>query len=273
VATGKPIGARMVHTNGLERAQFNAQGTRLFTRAKDNLAWDAGTGEPAPFPVSGPDAVEDFYVSQKAEVALAGGRIWEWAEDRSRSGVRAAAGRPSSSPQAAPVGEPLVDASLLAWASFSPDGDRVLTASRDRTARIWDTVTGKPVTPLLSHDRAVGRCEFSPDGRRVLTMSEDHLTRVWDAGTGRPVTPPIGHAAYGNASAFSGSGRYLLTIHPEFLVCVWDLREGPPPVSLRPIRVACASSSTLGRTHILTGKSHRLTWSPPRARPVTCCWP
>ena len=125
------------------------------------------------------------------------------------------------------------------WATFSPNGDRLLTASRDRTARIWDTATGKPLTLPLPHDQVVRRGGFSPDGRRVATVSEDNLTRVWDADTGQPLTPAISHTAYADVSAFSGSGRYFLTVHPEFLACVWDLhQERSPPVLLKPLREA-----------------------------------
>ena len=37
-------------------------------------------------------------------------------------------------------------------AAFSPDGKRIVTASRDKTARLWDTETGKPIgEPLKGH--------------------------------------------------------------------------------------------------------------------------
>jgi WD40 repeat protein len=36
-------------------------------------------------------------------------------------------------------------------AAFSPDGKRIITASADRTARLWDAATGKPIgEPLTS---------------------------------------------------------------------------------------------------------------------------
>ena len=250
VATGKPLGAYMVHTNLLGRAQFSADGTRLLTCDTNDfgfLAWDTGTGEPAPFPVSGPEALTSFYFSPKANVALIGGRIWKWTYDGSGFAVADAASS-GSRLQTASIGEPLVEPRLLMWATFSPNGDRLLTASRDRAARIWDTATGKPVTPLLPHDQAVCRCEFSPDGRRVATVSEDNLTHVWDADTGQPLTPPISHAASADVSAFSGSGRYFLTVHPEFLACVWDLhQERPPPVLLKPLSGARADVASRGR--------------------------
>ena len=247
--TGKPIGTHMVHTNLLGRAQFSADGTRLLTCDTNDfgyLGWDTSTGEPAPFPVSGPEPLSTFYFSQQANVALIGGRIWKWAGDPSGLGVAAAASS-ASRLQTAPISEPLVEPGLLMWATFSPNSDRLLTASRDRTARIWDTATAKLLTLPLSHDQAVCRGEFSLDGRRVATVSEDNLTRVWDADTGQPLTPPISHAASADVSAFSGSGRYFLTVHPEFLACVWDLhQERSPPVSLKPLRWAPADVASRG---------------------------
>jgi WD40 repeat protein len=56
-------------------------------------------------------------------------------------------------------------------AVFSPDGKRVLTASRDKTARLWDAATGKQMGPDMKHENAVYSAVFSPDGKRVLTAS------------------------------------------------------------------------------------------------------
>jgi hypothetical protein len=72
--------------------------------------------------------------------------------------------------------------------AFSPDSTRVVTASDDKTARVWDATTGTPVTAPLEHQGAVWAAAFSPDGARVVTASDDKTARVWNATTGKPVT-------------------------------------------------------------------------------------
>ena len=74
--------------------------------------------------------------------------------------------------------------------AFSPDGKTVLTGSDDRTARLWDAATGRPLGLTLTHQGEVVAVAFSPDGKTVLTGSMDKTARLWDAATGRPLGLP-----------------------------------------------------------------------------------
>jgi hypothetical protein len=65
-------------------------------------------------------------------------------------------------------------------AVFSPDGRLVVTASKDRTARLWDARTGKSIGEPMVHENWVVSAQFSPDGKHVLTASEDGTARLWD---------------------------------------------------------------------------------------------
>ena len=66
-------------------------------------------------------------------------------------------------------------------AAFSPDGTRIVTASWDKTARIWDAATAKEIAVLRGHENSVNSAAFSPDGSRIVTASWDETARIWDA--------------------------------------------------------------------------------------------
>jgi WD40 repeat protein len=67
--------------------------------------------------------------------------------------------------------------------AFSPDGTTVITGSYDRTARLWDVSTGRPIGQPLTHQDAVSAVAFSPDGTTVITGSRDGTARFWDVAT------------------------------------------------------------------------------------------
>jgi WD40 domain-containing protein len=56
----------------------------------------------------------------------------------------------------------------------------VVTASYDKTARIWDAESGKEIAVLKGHDLIVYTAAFSGDSKRVVTASMDRTARIWD---------------------------------------------------------------------------------------------
>jgi len=64
--------------------------------------------------------------------------------------------------------------------AFSPDGRRLATASRDKTARLWDPATGEHLRTLTGYTGKVSGVAFSPDGRLLATASLDKTARLWN---------------------------------------------------------------------------------------------
>jgi TPR repeat protein len=115
---------------------------------------------------------------------------------------------------------------LVLSAEFSPDGRRVVTASDDGTARIWDVATGRELIRLDGHTAQVEGAVFSPDGRRIVTGSYDYTARVWDAMTGRQLTRLSGHTAVVSWAGFSPDGRRIVTSSFDKTARIWDAETG-----------------------------------------------
>lgn len=64
-------------------------------------------------------------------------------------------------------------------AAFGPDGQRIVTSSRDGVAAVWQADGGGEPVVLKGHEGVVWSAAFSPDGRRVVTASSDGTARVW----------------------------------------------------------------------------------------------
>jgi len=71
-------------------------------------------------------------------------------------------------------------------AAAAPKGPfRLASASRDRTARLWDEATGRTAVVLKGHKASVRAVAFSPvDARVALTASDDKTLKWWDTTTG-----------------------------------------------------------------------------------------
>ena len=127
-----------------------------------------------------------------------------------------------------PVSSALEHQAEVWSAAFSPDGTRVVTASGDNTARVWDAATGKPVSCALEHQAEVEGAAFSPDGTRVVTASGDNTAQLWDVildagnarrlGSYRRAQPVlcqhrIGGTLERNTNEFDCARIPLLTLH------------------------------------------------------------
>lgn len=112
-------------------------------------------------------------------------------------------------------------------AQFSPDGQLILTASEDGTARLWLTPSGSTAAMLSGHRRAVTCGAFSPDGKSVVTGSDDHTARLWHI-SGEVQAVLRGHQKGLTSVSFSPDGKTVLTTSLDKTARLWRRGDGKP---------------------------------------------
>jgi WD40 repeat protein len=110
---------------------------------------------------------------------------------------------------------------------FNPDGKKVLTASWDKTAKLWDVQTGKLLQSFEGHKGFVHSAVFSPDGSRVVTSSEDGTARVWRIdGQNKTSIALRGHTGPVESAVFSADGSRIATSSADQTTRVWSFGRG-----------------------------------------------
>jgi WD40 repeat protein/tRNA A-37 threonylcarbamoyl transferase component Bud32 len=99
-------------------------------------------------------------------------------------------------------------------ADFSPDGRFVaagLGVYPDGRVEVREAATGKLVTMLTGHQKAVVSAAFSPDSTKVVTASVDETARIHEAATGKLLFELKGHTTGVMSARFSPNGKQVLT--------------------------------------------------------------
>ena len=209
--SGKVL-ATLIHANGLASAAFSPDGSYVVTASADNTAkiWDTvditerhmlsahlAAVNAIAFSRSGKEVVKDNddFTSKVLDTA-AGIRITFAANDTFMSVV------------------------------YSPDENKIITASKDNNSQLWDLATGKLLRIFSGHSDIVNYAAFSPDSKWVLTASRDKTARIWNVATGKCLHALEGHFDELNSAAFSTDGKFVLTASKDKTARLWETATG-----------------------------------------------
>jgi WD40 repeat protein len=209
--TGERIATLMGHQSAVNRILFHPEDDFILTLSQDNTArlWNfegiqqsvlshSYSVENAAFNPEG-----DLLVTTTARDYSA--HLWDWATNRKLSVLSGHEG-------------------AIRAIDFSPRSasDRyIVTASNDKTARVWD-VSNQFSTVLSQHQNEVVESVYSPDGQYILTASVDDTARLWSA-AGQPLLELEGHENDVLSAAYSPNGRLIATASKDKTVRLWNL--------------------------------------------------
>ena len=134
-------------------------------------------------------------------------------------------------PHLLPIGAELMrfetlDSEWIVSAVFSSDETKVLAASHDGTARIWDVQTGEQKMRFEGHTNWVGCAEYSADESRVLTASFDGTARLWNTESGEEIYCFPSDEGPVTSACFSADDQLIATASRDCLLRVWDSQTG-----------------------------------------------
>jgi len=110
--------------------------------------------------------------------------------------------------------------------TYSANSTRLLTASQDRTARMWEALSGMCIREFRGHTDTVQSAFFSGDSRLAVTASLDRTARIWETKTGDCLRTLSGHAGSVLFALFSADGSFVATGARDGCVRTFDTKTG-----------------------------------------------
>lgn len=172
--------------------------------------------------------------------------------------------------------------------TLSQDGQYALTASWDKTMRLWDLSTGQTVCKFVGHTGDVLSVSFSPDNRLIVSGSRDKTIKVWNT-RGECKGDLVAQPGRGNAAALAGHTEWVSAVrfspdaaNPQVvsagwdkMVKVWDFKTATPQlqvnhlghagfvntVAISPDGTLCASAGKDGVVMLWDLNKHRHLYS------------
>ncbi len=108
--------------------------------------------------------------------------------------------------------------------ALTPDGQHVVSASSDRTLKVWNLESGVCKCTLTDHSRWVSAVTITPDGDRAISGSWDRTLKIWNLRTGALERTLSGHEGAVLSVAVTSDGCWAVSGSYDKTVKIWDIR-------------------------------------------------
>ena len=147
----------------------------------------------------------------------------EAAPDTAAPGVTTA---PLPQPAPPPPTQPDGHHDDVVWLAVAPDGHSILSASIDRTIKLWDIDGKRLIRTLGAHKDMARTALFLPDGARALTAGDDGEIVLRSLADGAVLHVfSAGENGRANKLALSPDGKRAVSGHGTGAVIVWDIED------------------------------------------------
>lgn len=108
----------------------------------------------------------------------------------------------------------------------SPDSRLLMSASADKTIKVWDLQTGELLKTLTGATSFVNALTITLDGSFLIGASADKTIRVWDLQTGELTNTLRGHTSFVDDIVMSPDGQILVSTGADKTIRIWHLETG-----------------------------------------------
>ncbi|MFM9265156.1 serine/threonine-protein kinase [Tychonema sp. BBK16] len=115
---------------------------------------------------------------------------------------------------------------LISSVAFSPNGEVIVSASDDKTIKLWRVQDAQEITTLTGHKNSVHTVAFSPDGEIIASSSHDKTIKLWGMKDGKEMGTLIGHNNSVYGVAFSPDGETIASSSWDRTIKLWRVKDG-----------------------------------------------
>ena len=110
------------------------------------------------------------------------------------------------------------------FASFSPDGERVVTMKGASNTHIWEVSTGAELHTWKGHDDFIVASSYSPDGKFSTGAAEGYAVTISDR-NGKDLNILKGHTDILTGVYFSPDGKRIISSSFDHTARIWDVNN------------------------------------------------